>query len=112
MFDFDCGLHEQQIEFIEMQPTEPGFAGGSGYASYIVTGTTEIKHISLENGLQRFEATKHGTEADNPVTSQMLAREEADRAIVFTFRKTSEFLLNFGITPTGFDTGRNLMFSG
>jgi hypothetical protein len=162
VFDFDSGLHEQQIEYIDMRPTTPGFnVAGSGYASYIVTSTTELditdvasdssgcadychdeitslKNEGLFQGpedeicdpregecggcpacqkgngqtLKRFSATKHGTEADNPGTSQMLAREVADKSVVFTFRSTSTFTMTLGITPTGFNSGRNFMFAG
>merc|ERR1719453_2221985 len=43
VFDFDTGLHEQQIEYVDMRPTTPGFdAVGTGYASYIVTSSTEL----------------------------------------------------------------------
>lgn len=112
VFDFDTGLHEQQIEYVELFPTQAGFAGGPGFASFIATATSELNITDLPNGQKRFQASRHGTQADNPLSSQMLAREEADRAVVFTFRNTSEFRLTYGITPNGFNTGRNLMFAG
>jgi hypothetical protein len=77
-----------------------------------VTATTEILIEDLENGAKRFSATVHGTEADNPTTAQMLAREEADKSVVFTFRKTPKFKATFGVTTAGQNTGRNFMFSG
>jgi hypothetical protein len=112
VFDFDSGNHEQQVEFIEIKPNSPGFEGGNGYSSFIVTQTTEVDIQEMETGRKRFVATKHGTESDNPLTSQNMAREIADKSVVFTFRQTSSFVMLLGITPTGFDTGRNFMFSG
>jgi hypothetical protein len=111
VFDFDSGLHEQQTEYIQMKSNRPGFEGGNGYASYIVTPSTELK-ITDDEGSHKFEATKHGTEADNPKHSQNMAREIADKSVVFTFRQTSSFTMLLGITPTGYNTGRNFMFSG
>jgi hypothetical protein len=112
-FDFDTGLHEQQIEYVELSPTQPGFGGGAGFASYLVTGTTELNITEQDElGCYKFTATKHGTAADNPTSSMMLAREEADRSVAFTFRKSAEFRVTFGITPNGYNTGRNLMFAG
>jgi hypothetical protein len=122
VFDFDTGLHEQQIEYVDMRATTPGFdAVGTGYASYIVTSTSELEVSTVSKGVdptgkdvgwKRFSATKHGTEADNPTTSQNMAREIADKSVVFTFRKTSTFSMTLGITPTGYDSGRNFMFAG
>jgi len=121
VFDFDTGLHEQQIEYIDIGATAPGFdAVGTGYASYLVTPTTELEITEVpvdddsarDVGWKRFSATKHGTEADNPLTSQMSAREEKDKAVVFTFRKTSRWRMTLGIKATGFDSGRNFMFAG
>jgi hypothetical protein len=113
VFDFDSGLHEQQVEYVEIPPNGPGFEGGSGYSSYIVTPTTEVKITEADaNGRKRFEATKHGTEKDNPTHPMNMARETADKSVVFTFRKTSSFKMVLGITPTGYNTGRNFMFSG
>jgi hypothetical protein len=112
VFDFDTGNHEQQVEYIEIKPNAAGFEGGNGYSSYIVTETSEVLVKEMETGRKRFIATKHGTEHDNPKTSQNMAREVADKSVVFTFRQTSSFVMLLGITPTGFDTGRNFMFSG
>jgi hypothetical protein len=113
VFDFDSGNHEQQVEYIEIRPNGVGFEGGNGYSSYIVTQTTEVAVQDVGNdGRKRFVATKHGTEADNPTSAQNMAREVADKSVVFTFRKTGSFSMLLGITPTGFDTGRNFMFSG
>jgi len=112
VFDFDQGLDEQQQEYVEIGPNN-GFDGGVGYASYIVTSTTEVVVTNAESaGKRHFAASTHGTQADNPTTSQNMARETADRSVVFTFRKTGEFKMTFGITATGQDTGRNFMFSG
>jgi hypothetical protein len=111
VFDFDTGLHEMQTEYIELKANKPGFEGGSGYASYIVTPSTELK-ITDSNGGKKFQATKHGTESDNPKHSQNMAREIADKSVVFTFRQASSFTMLLGITPTGYNTGRNFMFSG
>jgi len=112
VFDFDSGLHEQQVEYIDINPVQAGFEGGAGYASYIVTDTTELAVSDDANGKKRFMATKHGTEADNPSTSQMLAREVSDKSVVLTFRQASSFKMTIGITATGYDSGRNFMFSG
>jgi hypothetical protein len=111
-FDFDTGASEQQTEYIEIKKNGVGFQGGTGYASYIVTPTTEIEIGEGNKGRTRFAATKHGTLADNPTSAQNMARETADKTVVFTFRKTSSFQVFMAITPTGFDTGRNFMFSG
>jgi len=114
VFDFDSGLHEKQVEYVDLIPNQPGFEGGSGYSSYIVTETSEVAVLDgvAPNGKTRFKATKHGTESDNPATSQMLAREVSDKSVVFTFRRASHFTMTLGITPTGVDSGRNFMFSG
>jgi len=112
IFDFDSGLHEQEVEYIEMKPNPPGFQGGSGYASYIVSENTEVAVSDADGGAIRFSATKHGTGADNPTSAQSMARETTDKSVVFTFRKTSSFKITLGITPTGANTGRNFMFSG
>jgi hypothetical protein len=120
VFDFDTGLHEQQIEYVDMRPTLPGFDQvGTGYASYIVTSTSELEVSTItktedghDAGWKRFSATKHGTEADNPTTSQNMAREIADKSVVFTFRNTATFSMTLGITATGFNSGRNFMFAG
>jgi hypothetical protein len=112
VFDFDTGLHEQQVEYIEMRPNNLGFGGGAGYTSYILTQTSEIAVSQLSNGKKKFTATKHGTVADNPTHSQNLARETADKSVVFTFRRVASFTMVLGITPTGQNTGRNFMFSG
>jgi len=111
VFDFDTGLHEQQVEYVDMMPAA-GLGGTSGYSSYIVTKTSEVAVSDIWGGRKRFTATKHGTEADNPTSAQNLARETADKSVVFTFRGTSSFSVRLGITPTGFNTGRNFMFSG
>jgi hypothetical protein len=122
VFDFDMGLHEQQIEYVDMRPTTPGFdVVGTGYASYIVTKGTELD-VSIvakaddwsghDLGWTRFSATKHGTESDNPSSSQMMAREVADKSVSFTYRKTSTFTMTLGITATGYNSGRNFMFAG
>jgi len=113
VFDFDQGLHEQQQEYVEIGPNPRGFDGGVGYASYIVTSTSEVVITNAQShGKRHFAASTHGTEADNPTTSQNMARETADRSVVFTFRNTGEFKMTLGITATGHDTGRNFMFSG
>jgi hypothetical protein len=112
VFDFDTGHDEQQVEYVEILPNGVGFEGGSGYSSYILTPSTEIVISEGKKGRVKFSATKHGTVHDNPMHPQNLARETADKTIVFTFRKTSSFSALFGITPTGQDTGRNFMFSG
>jgi hypothetical protein len=111
-FDFDTGHSEQQVEYIEMKPNGVGFEGGTGYSSYIVTPSTEVKVTDSEGGRKRFTATKHGTVHDNPKHAMNMAREAADKTVVFTFRKTSAVNVHMAITPTGHDTGRNFMFSG